>query len=236
MVLGSAFQVPPPTAPVRNLLRAVHRVGFAQEALRPSAIGEFDSTYRERRRNGRHEISHLRARQRPFFNVNCRAFMRIAHKAWSRWRTARQGVQAIMRRGLGRAHQVPTARGQLCIERQTTHVGAALENLARLRLRGFGLSIDDYETGYSSMQQLTRIAFTELKIDQSFVKKAATQHSALVILESSLRMARQLRIASVAEGVETRADFDLLRSLQCDMAQGCFIAPPMEASAPSTIT
>ncbi|MBP6701986.1 MAG: EAL domain-containing response regulator [Vicinamibacteria bacterium] len=112
-----------------------------------------------------------------------------------------------------------------------THVGAALENLARLRVKGFGLSIDDYGTGYSSMQQLTRVAFTELKIDQSFVLKAATHRSALVILESSLRMARKLKIASVAEGVETRAAFDLLRSLQCDMAQGYFIARPMEASA-----
>lgn len=113
----------------------------------------------------------------------------------------------------------------------TTHVGAALENLARLRLKGFGLSIDDYGTGYSSMQQLTRIAFTELKIDRSFVLKAATQPSALVILESSLRMARQLKMTSVAEGVETRSDFTLLRSIQCDMAQGYFIARPMEASA-----
>lgn len=113
----------------------------------------------------------------------------------------------------------------------TTHVGAALENLARLRVKGFGLSIDDYGTGYSSMQQLTRVAFTELKIDQSFVLKAATHRSALVILESSLRMARNLKIASVAEGVETRAAFDLLRSLKCDMAQGYFIARPMEASA-----
>ncbi len=113
----------------------------------------------------------------------------------------------------------------------TTHLGAALENLARLRLKGFGLSIDDYGTGYSSMQQLTRIAFTELKIDQSFVLKAGSHRSALVILESSLRMARELNISSVAEGVETRADFDLLRSLHCDIAQGYFIARPMEASA-----
>lgn len=113
----------------------------------------------------------------------------------------------------------------------TTHVGEALENLARLRLKGFGLSIDDYGTGYSSMQQLTRVAFTELKIDRSFVRKAATQPSALVILESSLRMARQLKITSVAEGVETRADFTLLQSLRCDMAQGYFISRPMEASA-----
>ncbi len=55
-----------------------------------------------------------------------------------------------------------------------TNVSPALENLARLRMLGFGLSIDDYGTGYASMQQLTRIAFTELKIDQSFVKDFAS--------------------------------------------------------------
>jgi EAL domain-containing protein (putative c-di-GMP-specific phosphodiesterase class I)/AmiR/NasT family two-component response regulator len=113
----------------------------------------------------------------------------------------------------------------------TTEVGIALENLARLRMKGFGLSIDDYGTGYSSMQQLTRIAFTELKIDQSFVMNAAKQSSARVILESSLDMARKLNITSVAEGVETQADLDLLRDLCCDMAQGYFIARPMEYAA-----
>ena len=113
----------------------------------------------------------------------------------------------------------------------TTDVGKALENLARLRMKGFGLSIDDYGTGYSSMQQLTRIAFTELKIDQSFVTNAAKQESAKVILESSLDMARKLNITAVAEGVETQADWNLLRQLGCGLAQGYFIARPMEAGA-----
>jgi EAL domain-containing protein (putative c-di-GMP-specific phosphodiesterase class I)/AmiR/NasT family two-component response regulator len=112
-----------------------------------------------------------------------------------------------------------------------TQVGIALENLARLRMKGFGLSIDDYGTGYSSMQQLTRIAFTELKIDQSFVMTAAKQTTSRVILESSLEMAKKLNITSVAEGVETQSDFDLLRSLRCDMAQGYFIARPLERTA-----
>lgn len=112
----------------------------------------------------------------------------------------------------------------------TTEVGTALENLARLRMKGFGLSIDDYGTGYSSMQQLTRIAFTELKIDQSFVLNALKQSSARVILESSLDMARKLNMTSVAEGVETQADLNLLCQLNCDMAQGYFIARPMEYS------
>ena len=113
----------------------------------------------------------------------------------------------------------------------TTEVGKALENLARLRIKGFGLSIDDYGTGYSSMQQLTRIAFTELKIDQSFVMNAAKQESARIILESSLDMAKRLSIMAVAEGVETQADWNLLRRLGCDIAQGYFIARPLEAGA-----
>ena len=110
------------------------------------------------------------------------------------------------------------------------HVARTLETLARLRIRGFRLSIDDYGTGYSSMQQLTRIAFTELKIDQSFVLSALDVEASRVILESSLDMARRLKVHSVAEGVETRAHWDLLLSLGCDIAQGYFIARPMDAA------
>jgi len=112
----------------------------------------------------------------------------------------------------------------------TTSIGHALENLSRLRMKGFGLSIDDFGTGYSSMQQLTRIAFTELKIDRSFVANAATQQKARVVLESSLDMARKLKICSVAEGVETQQDWDLLRQLGCELAQGYLIAKPLDAA------
>jgi EAL domain-containing protein (putative c-di-GMP-specific phosphodiesterase class I) len=111
------------------------------------------------------------------------------------------------------------------------NLGRALENLSRLRMKGFGLSIDDYGTGYSSMQQLSRIAFTELKIDQAFVKNAADQEPSRAMLESSLEMAGKLRIAAVAEGVESRAEWELLRGLGCDLAQGYYIAKPMESKA-----
>ena len=111
-----------------------------------------------------------------------------------------------------------------------TDVAHALENLARLRIKGFGLSIDDYGTGYSSQQQLSRIPFTELKIDQSFVMSAIEQESCRVILESSLDVAKKLGLKAVAEGVETRADWDLLKSLGCDAAQGYLIAKPMAAT------
>ena len=108
-----------------------------------------------------------------------------------------------------------------------TDVAHALENLARLRMRGFGLSIDDYGTGYASMQQLTRIAFSELKIDQSFVKDFATNPALRIVVESSIDMAHKLRVESVAEGVETQQDWDTLKSMGCDTAQGYFIAKPM---------
>ncbi|HYC48805.1 MAG TPA: EAL domain-containing response regulator [Burkholderiales bacterium] len=109
----------------------------------------------------------------------------------------------------------------------TTDIGRVLENLARLRIKGFELSIDDYGTGYSSLEQLTRIPFTELKIDQSFVTHAGRHESARVILGSSLEMARKLKLRAVAEGVETSANWNLLVDLGCDIAQGYYISRPM---------
>lgn len=111
----------------------------------------------------------------------------------------------------------------------TTELGKVLENLTRLRMRGFGLGIDDYGTGYSSLAQLTRIPFTELKIDQSFVTHAGRRESARVILAASLDMARRLKIHAVAEGVETRENWEMLVDLKCDIAQGYYIARPMPA-------
>jgi EAL domain-containing protein (putative c-di-GMP-specific phosphodiesterase class I)/DNA-binding NarL/FixJ family response regulator len=108
-----------------------------------------------------------------------------------------------------------------------TDAGHALENLTRLCMNGFVLSIDDYGTGYSSMQQLTRIAFGELKIDQSFVKDFAENESLRIVVESSIEMAHKLQVKSVAEGVETQQDWDILKRAGCDTAQGYFIAKPL---------
>jgi EAL domain-containing protein (putative c-di-GMP-specific phosphodiesterase class I)/FixJ family two-component response regulator len=112
--------------------------------------------------------------------------------------------------------------------------GAAMENLSRLRLQGFGLACDDFGTGYASMQQLARVAFSELKIDQGFVRQsdiAGDGTAAGVILRATLEMAKRLKLVSVGEGVETQQEWDLLRQLGCELAQGYFIAPPMEAAA-----
>lgn len=103
----------------------------------------------------------------------------------------------------------------------------ALANLGRLRLKGFGLAMDDYGIGYSSMQQLSRCPFTELKIDRIFVDGASKRPNRHVILENSIELGRRLGITTVAEGVEKEEDWQLLNKLGCDLAQGYLIAKPM---------
>ena len=108
-------------------------------------------------------------------------------------------------------------------------MGVALGVLARLRLKGFGLSIDDYGTGFSSMQQLARIPFSELKVDRAFVHGAHQRSNLRVILQSALDMSRQLGLVTVAEGIETLADWQLVRDSGCGVGQGFLIARAMPA-------
>lgn len=105
-----------------------------------------------------------------------------------------------------------------------------LENLVRLRMQRFGLSIDDFGTGHSSLAQLRDVPFTELKIDRGFVHGALRNQIIRPILEGSIGIAKRMDMQSVAEGVETEEDWHLLREIGCDLAQGWFIAKPMAPS------
>jgi EAL domain-containing protein (putative c-di-GMP-specific phosphodiesterase class I)/DNA-binding NarL/FixJ family response regulator len=105
-----------------------------------------------------------------------------------------------------------------------------LDVLTRLRLKGVKLSIDDFGTGYSSLAQLRDLPFDELKIDRGFVHQATRTPALRAILDASLSLARELGLRTVAEGVEDREDWDLLRTAGCDMVQGYFIARPMPGS------
>jgi EAL domain-containing protein (putative c-di-GMP-specific phosphodiesterase class I) len=102
-----------------------------------------------------------------------------------------------------------------------------LEVLVRLRMKKFGLSIDDFGTGQSSLEQLKRIPFNELKIDRAFVCGAATDESARAIQESSAELARKLKLKIVAEGAESRDDWDIVAKNGCDYVQGYYCAKPM---------
>jgi EAL domain-containing protein (putative c-di-GMP-specific phosphodiesterase class I) len=108
---------------------------------------------------------------------------------------------------------------------------APLEILTRLRLKRFSLSIDDFGTGHSSMTQLRDMPFDELKIDAGFVHGAAGGcGTELAIYDASLGLARQLDMQTVAEGIEDRADWDMVRRSGCQVGQGYFIARPMPGS------
>lgn len=106
---------------------------------------------------------------------------------------------------------------------------ASLDILARLRIKKIGLSIDDFGTGHSSLRQLRDIPFNELKIDGSFVQGVSQDPFARTILESSLNLAHQLGLKTVAEGVEKEADWHYLKQAGCDVAQGWLIARAMPA-------
>jgi EAL domain-containing protein (putative c-di-GMP-specific phosphodiesterase class I)/ActR/RegA family two-component response regulator len=111
------------------------------------------------------------------------------------------------------------------------HLAASLSALARLRMKGFGVAMDDYGTGYSSMKQLARCPFSELKIDREFVHDASISEKKHAILTSAISMCQRMGMLSVAEGVETLADWDQLSALGCEVAQGYLISRPMPEEA-----
>ncbi|WP_076603971.1 EAL domain-containing response regulator [Aromatoleum tolulyticum] len=105
----------------------------------------------------------------------------------------------------------------------------ALDIVTRLRLKRVLLSIDDFGTGHSSLIQLRDMPFNELKIDRGFVHGACEDHALRAIVDANLRLARSLGLRTVAEGVETREEWDLLRAHGCNFAQGWFVARAMPA-------
>lgn len=108
-------------------------------------------------------------------------------------------------------------------------VARYMDILTRLRMKGFNLSIDDFGTGYSSLQQLVRVPFTELKIDQAFIRKLDTDEEYRTIAKISILLAHRLDMNVVAEGIETEAVWNILRELGCDQGQGYWVGRPMPA-------
>ena len=111
----------------------------------------------------------------------------------------------------------------------TVNIAQYIDILTRLRMKGFGLSIDDFGTGFSSLQQLVRVPFSELKVDIVFIKKLLVDNECRSITEISIMLAHKLGMAVVAEGVEDEATFELLGELGCDKGQGYWIGRPMPA-------
>jgi EAL domain-containing protein (putative c-di-GMP-specific phosphodiesterase class I) len=107
-----------------------------------------------------------------------------------------------------------------------------MDVLTRLRLKGFKLSIDDFGTGFSSLVQLQKMPFSEVKIDRSFVMQMMSNDGCRIIVEILIDLAKKLGLKSVAEGVEDEATLRSLMAMGCDAAQGYHLSRPI---APSLI-
>ena len=106
-------------------------------------------------------------------------------------------------------------------------VKGASQILEELNGLGVRLSVDDFGTGYSSMSYLRRLPFNMLKIDKSFVDGLPLNNDARAIVTAIITLAHSLELEVVAEGVETREQFEYLRSLGCHLIQGYFFSPPV---------
>jgi len=107
--------------------------------------------------------------------------------------------------------------------------GLRIAMLDQLRALDIGISIDDFGTGYSSLAYLRRFKIDTLKIDYSFVSRMLADEESSQIVKTITTLAGNLGKQTVAEGVETRSQFDALRELGVDRAQGIYISPAIPA-------
>lgn len=106
-----------------------------------------------------------------------------------------------------------------------------IASLRELKEMGLILSIDDFGTGYSSLSYLKRFPIDRLKIDRSFVCDITTNPDDAAITTAIIHLGHNLRLHVVAEGVETRQQWDFLREQGCDQAQGYWISKPLDSEA-----
>ncbi|WP_289138299.1 EAL domain-containing protein [uncultured Pseudomonas sp.] len=99
--------------------------------------------------------------------------------------------------------------------------------VAQLRLRGFHCAIDDFGTGFSSLQRLATTPFNKLKIDKGFVQRARSSNAGKKLLHNTVMLAHDLGLLVIAEGIETKEDYERAGELGIDIAQGYYFAKPM---------
>jgi len=104
---------------------------------------------------------------------------------------------------------------------------ANLAVLNRLRSLGLTIALDDFGTGYSSLSYLQRFPFDKLKIDRSFVRDLESRPDSIAIVLSIASLARNLNMLTIAEGVETPTQLDMITKAGCSLSQGNYFSPPI---------
>jgi len=136
-------------------------------------------------------------------------------------------LEAPLRRLLD-AYDMPAERLTLEITESATMADErGITELEALRRLGVNISIDDYGTGQSTLSYLKRLPASELKIDQSFVRQILTSRSDAVLINSTIKLAHELDMHVVAEGVEDQAVMNALAQMECDIIQGYHIGRPV---------
>jgi diguanylate cyclase (GGDEF)-like protein len=130
-----------------------------------------------------------------------------------------------------RASGMPPASLQL----EVTESLAAQDQDTQVRLHelkalGVKLALDDFGTGYSSLSSLHLLPVDTVKIDRSFVCQADTSFHHRVLIEATVKVAQSLGMTTVAEGIETRSQLDVVREQRCDKVQGYYFSRPLPAS------
>lgn len=113
-------------------------------------------------------------------------------------------------------------------ESATQHAVRLLDTITRFRIKGMSVELDDFGTGYSSLLQLRQLPYTGLKVDICFIEDAVKSREARLIVKSVIDLAHGMGLTATAEGVENQETMDLLNDLDCDYAQGFFVAPPLK--------
>lgn len=106
-----------------------------------------------------------------------------------------------------------------------------LLDIAELKANGIELAIDDFGTGYATFEKLKNLPFNTLKIDQTMTSQAMSTPDGLTLLDHSINLAHQLKMNSIAEGVETESLMKYLMGIGCDHIQGYYISKPLELSS-----
>ncbi|MBA3660516.1 MAG: GGDEF domain-containing protein [Gammaproteobacteria bacterium] len=122
----------------------------------------------------------------------------------------------------------------LCLELEITETAILDEKvipiIQQIKSLGLSLAVDDFGTGYSGLSYLKRFSVDKLKIDQSFIRDIPDNNDSMTIVSAIIAMAKELKLKTLAEGVETLAQLDFLTIKGCDFAQGYYFSKPVPAN------
>jgi EAL domain-containing protein (putative c-di-GMP-specific phosphodiesterase class I) len=132
-----------------------------------------------------------------------------------------------VRQALGPAERAPLIDFEITETYVMQDIDANVDKLRKIRAMGVGVAIDDFGTGYSSLTYLAKLPAQVLKIDRSFIARMLVDDDAMALVQTILSIANSLKLTTVAEGVESEEQADMLQLLRCAEMQGYFISKPL---------